>query len=72
MEIVKGNPIPKRKSGNRRKYPFAKMDIGDSFDIPMDKFVSTATIYTSARYAGVWASVRKLDDLGVYRVWRIR
>lgn len=71
MEVIKGRPIPKQ-SGPPRKYPFDKMAVGDSFDIPIDRFVSRAAVYSSAKWAGVRASVRKLSNLGIYRVWRTR
>ena len=77
FKVEKGVPIPSIKQKAKRKkreskYPFKKMNIGDSF--LMKKRVApnaSSAIYTAAKAAGVNIRVRK-DEKGNVRVWRIR
>ena len=73
MKISKGIELPKTTKGAPRKFPFDQMEIGDSFDIPVDEESTTInSVYISASRLGMTASVRKIEDEGVYRVWRVR
>jgi len=76
MKIDKGVPMPpkekaKRSAGN--KYPFAIMDVTDSFRIDGDLKIKN-TVCTSASQFGkrhnMKFAVRK-EDKG-WRIWRIR
>ena len=68
-QIDKGVPTP----GKEIKYPFARMDVGDSFFIPGGNSSSRGGIYQSARNAGVKVSMRQVEESGVkgVRVWRV-
>lgn len=65
-EIEKNIPIPDRQIG-LCKYPFNKMDIGDSFVLPTKLRSSTSH---RGRILGFKFLTRKIDDENV-RVWRI-
>lgn len=74
FEIQKGVPIPprKRKNGVDSKYPFAAMDVGDSFFVPGRKpeaFRVSAQRFRPARFRPL-ASVE--DGITGVRVWRIK
>lgn len=66
MEIEKGIELPQR-------FPFSKMEVGDSFAVPAD--IKKTIISTSAsvygRRNGKKFSVRK-DALGQLRCWRVK
>lgn len=67
IPIEKNVPIPERAVGPKTKYPFASMQIGDSFFIPgMEKF--TYHWYPSKKYGHTYRS-KKVD--GGMRIWRI-
>lgn len=78
VKIEKGIEIPKKNTGSGRKYkfPWNKMEVGDSFFVKGDAKIQGRTCFQSAyRYKkrnspefGV--SVRKVD--GGIRVWRIK
>lgn len=46
-EIEKNKPIPEKNVGTTRKYPFHKMEVGDSFSFDIDA-VSVHTVRSSA------------------------
>lgn len=70
IEIEKGVPLPSDERGRAAKYPWAEMEIGDSFFL---KDGSSSSISGAASNAGKRLgfkfSTREMDD-GV-RVWRI-
>ena len=76
FEIQQGIPLPAVALGRRKAYPFHKMVVGDSFDIPDD------LRYQRVRYAVRYANkqgdeqfcVRRVDateDEVYARCWRI-
>lgn len=71
IEIEKGLPIGKPVPGGRPpKYPFASLEVGDSFGID-EKDVRSAR-FSSSRYASLLSReflVGK-DDNGNWRAWR--
>jgi len=69
INIDKNIPIPKPR-GSSNYYPWASMEVGDSFLIPTHKHnnVSAATRYAKLRYKHKY-SARKEE--GGIRVWRI-
>lgn len=66
VTVDKGIPIPQP----RRKYPWKKMKVGDSFFVPND---CTANVAGGAGWAGLKYNMRfvcrKMD--GGVRVWRV-
>lgn len=71
-KVEKGIPIPPRNSMNT-KYPFADMDVGDSFKVMGDsptllKRMRSACSWAQNKYPTTKFSVRTIDK-GV-RVWR--
>ena len=69
VKIDKGIPVPPRGSNRASKYPYDKLEIGDSFFVKgknATKF--SASAYTQARKLGIKLTVRNEKD-GV-RVWR--
>lgn len=91
--VIEANvPVPPKKAfvrGERKsKYPFAAMQVGDSFAVPLGRmrklpsnrgavsYKGELTLRSAAHgYAkknpGIKLTVRRLDDEGVVRVWRI-
>jgi hypothetical protein len=86
FKIEKDVPIPAiPQAGRPRLYPFAEMEIGDSFSVPLsgvrvkansgytDKaarnLVSAASIYS--KKCGIKFSTRTLHGEGVVRCWRV-
>ncbi len=66
--IEKGIPLPRR--GVAPKYPFAKLEVGDSFFVPGRTTNSFGGIMTAAaKRTGYGFQSRKTD--GGIRVWRI-
>lgn len=82
FKIIKNAPIPKKSNGRHKRvsiYPFAEMEVGDSFDVPLDVKKKVATIRGKISNAvivfcksnvGVKFTTRKMPD-GHIRVWRI-
>ena len=72
IEIKKDIPAPDKREYN--SYPFAKMDVGDCFDAPIEDTVKIrpAATYWSKRHAtGVKFTIRVIRDEGVVRCWRL-
>lgn len=74
-EIEKGVPIPEltRRGKSGSKYPFAKMEVGDSFFIDTESSEITfkgfrPTVYRYAKILNCKFTIRKVD--GRFRVWR--
>lgn len=70
FKIEKGVPLPKKLSQNAR-YPFAEMEVGDSFFIPNAKRLMTAgsiSQYCTKKTGKKFSSRREGNGI---RVWRI-
>jgi hypothetical protein len=77
-EIEKNVPLaPSRQgAGNKRKYPFSKMDVGDSFYVPrgdvelnaLQYRLSAAARAHGVRNGGKFATRREGDGVRVTRV----
>lgn len=74
MKIEKGIPIPERRSHQPResKYPFAKMDPGDSIVFTDNKQGKSAlaAAYKYARDSGTKFAGRSAKE-GPIRIWRV-
>ena len=73
FKIEKGIPFPKcNGAGKPEKYPWSKLEVGDSFLIAGQdaRSVSPLTSAASKRHKGRKYSVRTVD--GGVRVWRIK
>jgi hypothetical protein len=82
FEVEKNVPMPPVYAGRNAKYPFADMEVGDSFAIPLDgvpamnggdRAVATlrsSAIQRSKRHGGKYA-VRTDREVGVARCWRV-
>lgn len=74
-EIEKGVPVPKNAAGysrlGRRKYPFAQMEIGDSFAFSDNTKQNTAgaAVFRENKRSDFKFVTRKVD--GVIRCWRV-
>lgn len=66
VQIEKGIPIPGR--GGSSKYPWADLQVGDSFLLSSDNAPSASSLSTGAKKAGIKIKVREVEN-GV-RVWR--
>lgn len=74
FEIEKNIPLLPRKlpHGPAAKYPFALMDVGDSFFVPATPKVSPAKVQTrlsTRKIPGAKFATRQVE--GGVRVWRI-
>lgn len=75
-EILKGIPAPVLGSHSRRKYPFGKMEIGDSVfipDWPRDKkgcFYAASNFTKSYKIKVVGRKMTR-DGVEGYMIWRI-
>lgn len=71
--VDKGIPVPAKAAGRPSVYPFATMEIGDSFFVPGDsrKLVNSLarTAHYHAQKSGKKFATRMAD--GGARVWRI-
>lgn len=71
IKIEKGVPIPEKSLMRKTKYPFRKMDIGDSIYIECDKDgmknAVMAAYQCAHRYGGRY--VHQADEKGI-RIWR--
>lgn len=67
IEIIKNAGPPKRY----HKYPFAQMEVGDAFDLPLSERVRVTSAYSGhiKRHGGKFA-IRKLnaENIRVFRV----
>ena len=67
-------PIPARQ-GNRSKYPFASLAVGESFTTPLEVMgvaaVCAAAAYFTSRNPGVVFSRRQDKVANVMRFWRL-
>ena len=68
FEIEKGKPIP-AGLGGWGKYPWKKMEMGDSFYVPRSQMTRESYHPHPPVSSGIKVSVRKEGD-GV-RVWRV-
>ena len=71
IKIDKNVPLPKRSGA--RKYPWASMQVGDSFFISLLSMPTRNSLYACAKWAGIKISVNSVTEDGVrgVRVWRI-
>lgn len=70
IKIEKGVPLPKRRGTKRSKYPFADMEVGDSFFFSETRErVSAAARAYGARTKKKFAS--RVDGDGC-RIWRTK
>lgn len=69
FEIDKKIPIPNISRPKRSKYPWAKLQVGDSVLVVTDDAVRAA--YAFAKRHGVTFICRR-DETGAARVWRIK
>jgi len=71
ITIDKDVPIPEQ-SDRRTKYPFADMQVGDSFAVPekQGRGAFTAAVNWSRRHNNAKFTYRRLSD-GTYRIWRV-
>lgn len=69
-KIERGIPMPNNSKG-ARKFPFAEMEVGDSFAAPSDKITSARqSAVAFGKYHGIKFSCRKQED-GSIRIWRV-
>lgn len=85
FKIEKNVPVPPKRGGGREPcYPFADMDIGDSFSVPLvgaptspsacnDSATQRLSCAASAHFKrnNRKFTVRELRDEGVARCWRV-
>ena len=76
IKIEKDIPIPLRSRQSHTYYPFAEMQIGDSFSIPTERDapVRSAACWWTARHPGkAKFTIRKVMENGnkIIRVWRV-
>ena len=72
IKIDKNVPLPKLRSP-LNKYPWADMQVGDSFFIPQDPATVRASLYSCTKWARIKIATRRVTENGVegIRVWRI-
>jgi len=70
FQIDRGLPIPEVIKGRPMKYPFADMQVGDSFSVTLKqgRNASTAARVYAHRHPGVQFTSRK--DVENFRIWR--
>jgi hypothetical protein len=70
-QIEKGIPVP--NLGRKRKYPFAEMEIGDSFLVPMGDGKNVNSLRISIRNLARFLAPKRFAisiQEGGLRVWR--
>ncbi len=75
FEIDKNVPLPARgTSTGGKKYPFERMEVGDSFFVPWTQgsknSVNSSAYWAKKRY-GFGFTTRTDNDYGGIRVWRV-
>lgn len=72
--VEKGIPVPHAARGSSSKYPFATMEVGDSFlvDVPDHRTMAVACsmLYSAAKSAKVLITLRTDKNNRAIRVWR--
>lgn len=76
VKIEKGVELPKKQGGSGRtcKYPFIRMDMGDSFQFECGESDYTrirAAAYSEQLRSGTKFTFRKIGE-NSYRCWRIK
>ena len=72
IHIEKGVPLPAKRRKPSHRYPFAQMEIGDSFTTSASSVRGAMHAYASRRKElGIHFTVEKQPD-GRFRVWRER
>lgn len=84
FEIKKGIALPKRAEARVAKYPFAKMEVGDCFDVPRDKGLNkhgrdltqnslggAARSFAALHNSTAKFATRQIDEKTI-RCWRIK
>ena len=67
MKIEKGIPIP---AGRCRAYPFASMEVGDSFELPLSQTqIVSSSAYGFGQRHGMKFKLRRTDT-NTARIWR--
>ena len=70
FKIEKDIPLPDRiGSGRARKYPFSRMEVGDSFFAPVAGNRIHSAVSQFSKRTGMKFTVKKVD--GGCRVWRL-
>ena len=69
FKIEKGVPMPRNGAGGRTKYPWDKMEVGDSFFVPGTRNRGVNPGAASLRLSPKKFAMRKVD--GGTRIWRI-
>lgn len=71
FNIEKNVPIPERKVRKGQKYPFADMQVGDSFTFTKDDYprVSSAMRTYAWKSESRQFTIRRVDD--GFRCWRL-
>ena len=71
MQIEKNIPMPEtKKSGKPSLYPFADMDVGDSFFVAKPKNTMAAAAYANGKKHG--KTFNAIEVEGGTRVWRTK
>ena len=68
IPVDKGVPIP---DGNRKKYPWTDMEVGDSFLIPGARHGAAGSMIASRKKHVGHQYVCRMEDAGL-RVWRVK
>lgn len=75
IAIDKGIPIPNPESGRRRKYPFDKMEVGDSIfiEMPEGRAFTGHSAYALAKQEQTRTGRKFQANYveGGFRIWRI-
>ncbi len=71
IKIDKGIPIPPVARKHANGWPFAAMNVGDSFIVPIDKRVSARTAVSSWHQRNKEQRLTGRSTRDGFRVWRI-
>lgn len=74
MKIVidRNVPLPKRSTGRPRTYPFDKMGVGESFEIPHNKHSSVRQCAFSYGKRNKKKFAIRRVDADTFRCWRVK
>ena len=69
------DPVPRPQRGRRSKYPFAQMDVGACFYLPLEEVRSPNVLASAARQWANrnnrdWKFVSRMVD-GMVGIWRV-
>lgn len=69
--VEKGIPMPESRRGGLVKYPFQTMDIGDSFEFPLQEYAAIQSACRAGRLIKDKRFSLRKETTTTGRIWRV-